>query len=137
MAAARDRIIVDTGPLVGFLDESDQWHTWAKARFAELPSPMLTCEPVLSEASYLLEGQGDRLFEMIELGALEISPLFPVHTARIRALLHGYAPRMQLADACLVRLSELYPAARVLTTDAADFRIYRRNRTEKIPLILP
>jgi predicted nucleic acid-binding protein len=135
--AAADRIIIDTGPLVGFLDESDQWHAWGKARFAELPSPMLTCEPVLSEASYLLEGQSDRLFEMIDLGALEIVPLFPAHNARIRTLMHSYAPRMQLADACLVRLSELYPAARVLTTDGADFRIYRRNRTEKIPLILP
>lgn len=135
--AATARIIIDTGPLVGFLDESDQWHAWAKARFAELPSPMLTCEPVLSEASYLLEGQSDRLFEMIDLGALEIVPLFPAHNTRIRGLLRSYAPRMQLADACLVRLAELHPAARVLTTDATDFRVYRRNRTEKIPLILP
>jgi hypothetical protein len=36
-----------------------------------------------------------------------------------------------------MRLAELHPAARILTTDATDFRVYRRNRTEKIPLILP
>ena len=65
---AAPRVILDTGPLVGFLDVSDQWHDWSLARFGELPSPMLTCEAVISEATYLL-GSGpaaDRLFEMIQ-----------------------------------------------------------------------
>ena len=135
MAAAR--IIIDTGPLVGFIDTADQWHGWARERFAELPCPMLTSEAVLSEASYLLEHLSDRLMEMVQLNALEIEPLFPSESVRIRELMRRYAPRMQLADACIVRLSELHPTARVLTTDSADFRVYRRNRSEKLPLILP
>ena len=135
--AVANKIIVDTGPLVGFVDRSDQWHDWAKAQFDRLPSPMLTCESVLSEASYLLNGQTDQLFEMIDIGALEIAPLFPEHNHRLRNLMHSYAPRMQLADACIVHLSELHPSAGVLTTDVADFRIYRRNRNEKLPLIVP
>jgi hypothetical protein len=106
-------------------------------RFAELPCPMLTCEAVLSEASYLLGGLSDRLLEMVQLNALEIEPLFPGQGARMRELMRRYAPRMQLADAGVVRLAELHPAAQVLTTDAADFRIYRRNRREKLSLILP
>lgn len=48
-----------------------------------------------------------------------------------------YAGRMQFADACLVRLSELHPTAQVLTTDTRDLRIYRRNRNERLPLIAP
>jgi hypothetical protein len=68
-----------------------------------LALPLSTCAPVSSEASYLLGGQSDRLFEMIDLGAYETAPLFPAHTARIRKLLRSYAPRVQLADACLVR----------------------------------
>jgi predicted nucleic acid-binding protein len=135
MAAAR--VIVDTGPLVGFIDTDDQWHGWARAQFAELPCPMLTSEAVLSEACYLLGHLSDRLLEMVQLNALEIEPLFPTQGARIRELMRRYAPRMQLADACIVRLSELHPTARVLSTDTADFRIYRRNRSEKLPLILP
>jgi predicted nucleic acid-binding protein len=135
MAAAK--VIIDTGPLVGFLDASDQWHNWAREQFSELPSPMLTCESVLSEASYLLGDLSDGLLEMVQLNALEIEPLLPAQGVRIRELMRRYAPRMQLADAGVVRLSELHPAAQVLTTDAADFRIYRRNRREKLPLILP
>jgi hypothetical protein len=60
----------------------------------------------LSAASYLLGGQSDRLFELIDLGAYEIALLFPAHTARIRKLMRSYAPRMQLADACLVRIGQ-------------------------------
>jgi predicted nucleic acid-binding protein len=136
---AAPSVILDTGPLVGFLDSSDQWHEWSVARFGELPSPMLTCEAVLSEATYLLGGgpATDRLFEMMELSALEIAPLFPAESPKIRAFMTRYAGRAQLADACLVRLSELHPKARVLTCDGEDFRIYRRHRSERIPIISP
>lgn len=136
---AAPNVILDTGPLVGFLDASDQWHEWSLARFAELPSPMLTCEAVLSEATYLL-GAGpaaDRLFEMIELGALDIASLFPHESPKIRAFMKRYSGRAQLADACVVRLSELHPLARVLTSDGEDFRVYRRNRHDRVPIIAP
>jgi predicted nucleic acid-binding protein len=130
---------LNTGPLVGFLDASDQWHEWSVARFGELPSPMLTCEAVLSEATYLLGGgpAADRLLAMIELGALDVAPLFPHESPKIRAFMARYAGRAQLADACVVRLSELHPRAHVLTTDGTDFRVYRRHRSERIPLIAP
>ncbi|MBI5766649.1 MAG: PIN domain-containing protein [Verrucomicrobia bacterium] len=137
MAAAR--IIIDAGPLVGYLDASDQWHAWSVEQFGRLPTPMLTCEAVLSEATYLLGGgqATEHVFEMIAAGALEIAPLFPQENASIRALIARYGERMQLADACLVRLSELHARSQVLTTDRADFAIYRRHRTERISLIAP
>ena len=43
---------------------------------------------------------------------------------------------MALADACLVRMTELHRDTAVLTPDG-DFRIYRRNRRQVIPLIAP
>ena len=57
----------------------------------------------------------------------------------------GERPRLQeyidrhpdLADLCLIRMSELYPRHSVITVDRADFRIYRRNKREAIPLICP
>jgi predicted nucleic acid-binding protein len=137
--AAPDGILLDTGPLVGFLDESDQWHEWSVARFNELPGPMVTCEAVVSEAVYLLGGgvAAVRIFEMVELGALEVVPLLPREAGRIRAFMSRYGERAQLADACIVRLSELHPRRRVLTTDGRGFGVYRRNRDEPIPLIAP
>jgi uncharacterized protein len=41
-----------------------------------------------------------------------------------------------LADLCLVRMSELYPLHPILTVDA-DFSVYRRNKRESIPLLCP
>lgn len=136
---AATKIIVDTGPLVGFLDESDQWHGWAREQFGVLPGPMLTCESVLSEAAYLLGSGGalDALLEMVELGALEVAGLWPGEAARVRALMARYAGRMSLADACLVRLAEQHAGYHVFTTDRKDFSVYRRHRTERIPLIAP
>ena len=43
---------------------------------------------------------------------------------------------MLLADACLVRMSELISGSLILTLDS-DFRIYRKNRNEAIDLIIP
>lgn len=136
MAGAK--IIIDTGPLVGFIDADDQWHAWSVARFNALPGPFLTCEAVISEATYLLGAEGDdKLLEMAEAGVLEIAPLLSRETPRLRQLMARYSGRMQFADACLVRLSELHLTARILTTDTRDFHIYRRNRNERLPVIAP
>jgi hypothetical protein len=43
---------------------------------------------------------------------------------------------MSLADACLVRMSELLDNSVVFTTDS-DFHIYRKNGRQKIDLIIP
>ena len=56
---------------------------------------------------------------------------------RLVELQRAYADvPMSLADACLVRMTELHEEARVLTTDS-DFRLYRRNRRQVIPLLVP
>jgi hypothetical protein len=43
---------------------------------------------------------------------------------------------MSLADACLVRMTELLPEPIVLTTDT-DFRVYRRHGRQVVPCVLP
>lgn len=40
-----------------------------------------------------------------------------------------------LADLCVIRLSEIYPTHKVLTVDGSDFRVYRRNSREQIPVV--
>jgi len=44
---------------------------------------------------------------------------------------------MQLADACLVRMSELHRDSRVFTLDKQGFRVYRRFERQVIPLVAP
>lgn len=43
---------------------------------------------------------------------------------------------MSLADACLVRMSEIYGGSKILTLDS-DFQIYRKHRNQMIPVIIP
>ena len=48
-----------------------------------------------------------------------------------------YADRQpDLANLCLIRMSELNPQLPVITVDS-DFLIYRRNPRETIPVIMP
>lgn len=41
-----------------------------------------------------------------------------------------------IADACLVRMSEIYGDSKVMTLDS-DFTVYRKSRRRVIPLICP
>ena len=133
-------VIVDTGPLVAFLVETDSHHAWAVKRFQELPAPFLTCEPVLTETFYLvsrLHNGPRRFFELLGSGLLNVE--FAVLTEReaLRKLIYKYADLpMSLADACVVRMTEQIKGTVVFSTDN-DFRAYRKNGRQLIPLIMP
>ena len=101
---------------------------------------MLTCEPVLTEAALLLKRQGhdaNPIFEFLARGVIRVALDLQPELEDIRALMHRYRNRpMLLADACLVRLSELHANAEVFTLDS-DFRIYRRHGNKVIPVLIP
>ena len=128
--------VADTGLLVGFLDRSDQHHEWAANCMDELRTALTTCEAVIAETEYLVPGAGPLLMEMIRRGTLQVLPLLPREAEVIGATLNRYG-KMQFADACIVRLSELLPDAVVYTTDKRDFSVYRRNRNQAIKFISP
>jgi len=133
-------VIADTGPLVAFLVRDDQYHGWAVERFRELPVPFLTCEPILTETFHLVSrlSNGDRrFFELLESGLVSVALDLQAEAGSLKRLIRKYADLpMSLADACVVRLAELHPRARVLTVDC-HFRIYRKNGRQAIPAILP
>jgi predicted nucleic acid-binding protein len=132
--------LLDTGPLVSFLADGLTHHAWAVEQWKQLRPPLLTCEPVLTEATFLLKREGrdaDVVFELLERGIIRIGLAVKDEQADIRALMRRYRNRpMSLADACLVRLSEIHGAAEVLTLDG-DFRIYRRHGNKVIPVRMP
>jgi predicted nucleic acid-binding protein len=105
-----------------------------------LRPPLLTCEPVLTEAAFLLKREGrdtDALFALLERGVIRIALAVEEEQADLRALMRRYRNRpMSLADACLVRLSEIHTTAEVFTLDS-DFRIYRRHGNRVIPVRMP
>ena len=136
----RERVILDTGPLVAFINGRDRYHEWAKMQWAEINPPLLTCEAVLSEACFLLRGLdgGDKaVLELLHRKVLDIPFRLVEYVSQIAWLLKKYADiPMSLADACLVRMTELYPDSPVLTLDT-DFNIYRRNKHNVIPTLSP
>lgn len=133
-------MLVDTGPLVAYLDRSDQDHVWAKDHFKRLTRPVLTCEAVVAEALFLLHRGGinpEALLNLISRGL--VVPKFSL-LAEIQAIHHlmrGYRNiPMSLADACLVRMAEIHQRSVVLTLDS-DFLIYRKSNRRVIPVLRP
>lgn len=132
--------IVDTGPLVAFFDRAEQNHRWVAERFEKLDAPLLVCEPVLAETMYLLARYPkaqDALLELIQNGALHLAFHVDEHIDALRKLLRKYRDTpMSLADACVVRMSEIYDRHAVLTLDS-DFLIYRKHGRAFLTLITP
>lgn len=137
---ATTKILLDSGPLVGFLIETDQHHPWADEIWSKLYEPVWTCEAVLSESIFLLQACGlsiEPLLELVERGLVQIDFSISNHQPEVWDLLRKYADQpMSLADACLVRMAELHDHCQVFTTDK-DFNVYRRKGRGIIPLLAP
>jgi len=135
-----ETVILDTGPLVAYLEAGEQAHAWAAEVFRGIQSPQLTCDAVLTEAYYLLaehQRGTERLHELLARGV--VVPVFDSssHLDSVTGLMRRYADvPMSFADACLVRMTELLPDTRVFTLDS-DFRIYRRHGRQAIPVLMP
>jgi predicted nucleic acid-binding protein len=132
--------ILDTGPLVAALAENDRHHHWAIEALESIDPPLVTCEAVISECCFLLRHSAngrDAVLSLIATNLVSIDFQLKPELLRVRELMQRYEARpMSLADACLVRMAELSPAARVITLDS-DFRIYRRNGRQALELIMP
>ncbi len=130
------RGIADTGFLVAFVNARDRYHAWALEVAAQITEPLLTCEPVLAETAFHL-GDAGIVFEMIEEDLIRLAFDCDDHLPQLAALAKRYGDRKpDLADLCLIRMSELHPKHSVLTVDQ-DFLVYRRNKREVIPLVAP
>lgn len=131
------RGIADTGFLVAFGNRNDQYHSWAVQIARQIREPLITCEAVLSETAFHL-GDSELALGYIETGLVKLDFNLAENLSRVRELARKYRDRSpDLADLCLICLSELHPKRAILTTDLADFRVYRRNSREQIPLIHP
>ncbi len=134
------RVALDTGPLVALINRRDRHHDWAVQRFDEFDAPTETCDAVLSEACFLLRDLHDgprAVLDLVERGV--VVPTFHVEgeASSLLKLMNRYANvPMPLADACLVRMTEVVPATRILTIDR-DFLVYRRHGRQSVPVLMP
>lgn len=133
-------VLVDTGPIVAYLNGRDRHHAWAVECWKSLTEPLVTCEAVLSEVVFLLQSEGagpEPMLQLIERGLVRLDFSLADHAADVFGLLRKYRDRpMRVADACLVRMAELARQPQVFTTDR-DFLVYRRKGRQTIPLLSP
>jgi uncharacterized protein len=129
--------IADTGFLVALANRTDYHHEWALGLLDRLTEPLLTCDSVLSETAFQI-GSSLLALQFVSEGLVRPAFVIEEHLDRLAELAARYADRKpDLADLCLIRMSEIHPRHAVITTDVADFRVYRRGRREAIPLIHP
>jgi len=129
--------IADTGFIVAFGNRGDTYHAWAVDLARTLTEPLLTCEPVLAEAAFHL-GSSLYVLSLLQDEMLRVAFDATRNLEQLRELARRYEERKpDLADLCLIRMSELYPRHTVITVDEADFRVYRRNKRESIPILGP
>ena len=129
--------IADTGFLVAFVSRNDEYNDWAVSIAEQLTAPLLTCEAVLAETAFHL-GSCAMVFNLLNDGIVELNFDSSKHLDQLESLAKRYADRKpDFADLCLIRMSELFPKHPVITVDRDDFRIYRRNKRDIIPLICP
>jgi uncharacterized protein len=130
------RAIADTGFLVAFANRRDRHFAWAYSLAQQIHEPLLTCEAVLAETAFHLNDCA-LVLGMMDTGLVRLAFDLESHRTEMNKLSNRYADRQpDLADLCLIRMSELFPEHPVITVDG-DFRIYRRNRRETIPVIMP
>src|SRR5207237_1103023 len=125
---------------VSYLVSAAQHHDWAVEQWKRLAPPLHTCEAVLAEAGHLLARENknaDQIIEFLELGVLKVDFAVQEEATAVKYLIRRYHEvPMSVADACLVRMTETHPRCVLVTTDS-DFRIYRRNGRQVIPVLMP
>jgi predicted nucleic acid-binding protein len=125
---------------VASINRKDSFHAWSREQLGQTAPPLLTCEAVLAESCFLLRqvpGGSEAILELLRRGVVKVAFRVEDHAAAIMKLMAKYADfHISLADACLVRMSELNPESVVMTLDS-DFGVYRRHGRQTIPVLMP
>ena len=131
-------VLADAGPLVALFNQRDLHHAWALARFREFIEPLVTAEAIMVEALHLsrrVPGGAEKLLILWSRGLVAIAFSAEAEKEALCRLMQRYKDvPISFADACLVRLSEIHSRSAVWTVDN-DFRVYRRNGRQSIPLL--
>lgn len=134
------RLIVDTGPVVAFLNRRDRHHEWAERVLGATDPPLVTCEAVISEACFLLRsvfGGPQKVMELVQRGLIDASFHLRDEIGAVQALMMRYQDLpVSFADACLLRMAETHPGYTVMTCDQ-DFMVYRMLGRRMVPSLMP
>jgi uncharacterized protein len=131
-------VLLDTGVVVALLDRSERLHEACAKALQEIEAPLITCEAVITESCYLLRnlaGASEAVVENIAAGIFQVPLQLSREAAGVKQILRKYRDRkIDLADACLIRLADEFGTADILTLDG-DFAIYRWGRNKAFRML--
>lgn len=131
-------VLLDTGVIVALLDRSERLHERCADAVQEIEAPLITCEAVIAESCYLLRnlaGAAEAVIENVAAGIFQIPFQLSREAAGVKQVLRKYRDRrIDLADACLIRLADEFGTADILTLDG-DFAIYRWGRNKAFRML--
>ena len=132
-------VLLDTGAIVALLDRNESAHQACADAVQQLQAPLLTCEAVIAESCYLLRnlaGASEAVIENIAAGMFQVAFQLSHEAASVKQVLRKYRDRkIDLADACLIRLADMFETGDILTLDR-DFTIYRWGKNKPFKMLL-
>jgi predicted nucleic acid-binding protein len=130
--------LLDTGVIVALLDRSEKFHQACATAIRELEAPLITCEAVIAESCYLLRhlsGAPEAVIENVAAGIIQIPFQLSREAAGVKQVLRKYRDlKIDLPDACLIRLADEFESADIMTLDR-DFEIYRWGKNKPFRML--
>ena len=133
--------LLDTGPLVAYLDAGDPAHHPVAACLDDFSGRIVTTGAVITEAMHFVaaaDGGPTLLAEFVDASALQVYDLCQppeLHEAAKLMAKYGDTP-MDFADATLVLLAEALYARDIVTLDRRGFSTYRTRHRRHFRLVL-
>lgn len=131
-------IVVDAGPLVALFKRRDRDHARVSRFLSENPCLLVSTWPVATEAWHLIAEPAQlRFMRWLAAGGVALLGPGPEDAVTLLGLMEKYRDRpMDLADASLVVLADRIGVDEILTTDRADFDVYRLSAGRRFRQVL-
>ena len=131
--------IVDSGPLVAFFNQEDQWSSWAIETSSKIIGPFVTCEAVLTETFFLLKhtpkGQQKFIEALSEPEQFSLPWSFKNHYSAVLDLYSKYKDLpASFADICILHMASTIKDS-IVWTNNHHFHIYRLPGNKPIPIL--
>ncbi len=132
-------VLIDTGPLVAFLSQTDSEHARCVEQFQNLTQTPITCWPVLTEAAWLLRKRVDNVKRLLDLWSSDIIRVEQIDDIGARWI-YDFLERFsdqnpQLADVSLCWLADDLQLDTIFTLDRRDFSVYRLSNDRKLEIV--
>ena len=134
-------LLIDTGPLVAYLDRADSQHESVSAVIDDFTGTLCTTSAVITESMHLLKDDRNgprRLAEFVQAVGVHVFECTQVQQLLSAvSVIEKYADTpMDFADATLVLLSDEIGTNKIVTLDRRGFQTFRTRKGKSFDILL-